>query len=404
MGNFYKTSKYIKIKFITPDTACSWFGYYNYDPIDKTHTKLLCHRLKEDGVIIDKNKTVEIGYYNLFSGNWIHIAESNSFNWQQGAMTQWLPICDNKIIFNDSCNNKHISRIINIATGEEKRIDWPIYGITPDGKKSIALDMERQHWCRGYHYESVADISKEGNIIDGDGIFEVDLEHNIRKLLIDIKDVIQIDKEEYFDNAKHWLEHIMISPKGKYFCFLHRFTIGSLDDYETRLFIAKIDGTELKIVKGWRNFYWSHFGWCGDDIFTIYAYNVGQRKKTLENLTKDVSTLNRLEAIKRKIRSFYHLLPENIRKEYSIWRNGMQTYYQMYRITDDDIDHIYDLKLRLFDIDGHPSFTNDMKYMITDSYPDSYGYQRLIVYSVDSKKAIVVGKFFAGLYKKNRFM
>lgn len=54
----------------------------------------------------------------------------------------------------------------------------------------------------------------------------------------------------------------------------------------------------------------------------------------------------------------------------------------------------------LFDIDGHPSFTEDGRYMITDSYPDKKGYQRLIVYDTITHKGLIIARLYA-YYKGN---
>lgn len=214
----YKLSKYVEKVFETSSSEYSeWFGYYNYDTLTSDHSKLLCNRIKEDGVKPRADLKIKVGYYDIPSGEWHHVGESDSWNWQQGCMAQWLN--DNEVIYNSSENNHHIAIIHNIKTGTERKIDWAIYGITPDGKKSIALDMERAHWCRAYHYESVADKSKDGPVYEQDGIFEIDLENNTRKLIISIQEVITLDSRSYFKKAKHWIEHVMINQEGTKFCF-----------------------------------------------------------------------------------------------------------------------------------------------------------------------------------------
>lgn len=144
--------------------------------------------------------SIEIGYYDIGTKKWNKIANTNSWNWQQGSMAQWLPTKDGseKIIFNDSENNRILSRIFDINSGQETTINWPIYGITPSGKHSISLDFERSRWCRAYHYASVDNNELDGGIIDSDGIFEIDLVHNTRKLIIPINDVIAIDPDDDF--------------------------------------------------------------------------------------------------------------------------------------------------------------------------------------------------------------
>lgn len=407
---YQKISNLVDKVFQTPDETGSWFGYYNYDTLNYNQTRMLSHRTKNDAQKIKKGMVVELGYYEIPSGVWHPFGVSDSYSWQQGSMLQWLPGegNENKVIYNLSKNNHLISRIQDVETGKFHDINWSIYGITPDGKKSIALDMERSYWCRAYHYESVANESVNMRVAANDGIFEIDLIGNTRKLLIPINDIIDVDKEPYFDMAKHWLEHIMISPNGKRFCFLHRFTIGTLDEYETRLFVANIDGSNLQLIPDWRIYYFSHFGWNGDDVFAIYAYESGKHQKILAKynaLQRKESHLamqvdvNKKKTIFAKIKGF---VPQSIRSK--IWKMFFYTptpqYYKYYMLQDNKFIATEDFTDSLLSIDGHPSFAKDGKYMITDSYPDKNGYQRLVVYNTNNKQVALIGEIYAGLYRR----
>lgn len=392
-----KISKYIDKIFETPSRAFSeWFGYYNYDTLNSDHTKLLCCRVKEDGVMPRADLNVEVGFYAIPSGEWHHVGISDSWNWQQGCMAQWLN--DNEIIYNSSNDNHHIAVIYNIYTGAERVIDWAIYGIMPDGKKSISLDMERAHWCRAYHYESVVDESKDGAIYEGDGIFEIDLVNNTRKRIISIQDIVALDSRPYFVKAKHWLEHIMINQEGTKFCVLHRFSsLTNVYSYKTRLIIVDIDTLRMQCVPGWETTQWSHFGW-NHDSFSIYAYP--SRSKITE---KDFEVGDKVETMppqlkKHKI-TIFTFVKETIRmilprRIYQKLKGGV-TSYEYYQI----IEGNYTIKEKYdptpFLIDGHPSFTPDGRYMLTDTYPDNKHYQRLYVYDIKTKKYLLLGTFYA---------
>lgn len=401
MKSKIKATKYLTKIFETKsDTFSEWFGYYNYDTLNYNQTRMLCNRSKVDGVAPIKGMTIELGYYDIPSGRWHHIGESDSWNWQQGAMMQWLPGKgnENKVIYNTSNNGHLISIIHDIESGENKQINWAIYGITPDGKKSITLDLERSYWCRAYHYASVANKEKDGRIYHGDGIFELDLVANTRKRIISIDEIINTNYEEYFSNQKHWVEHIMISPDGKQFCFLHRFSpIDNVLRYETRLFIANIDGSNLQIIKDWEKFQWSHFGWKSENEFAIYTQtpyryaNNGGVRHILKNNAWNIGAF---------AQALFYSLTSRLPFELSSKIYGKIHCYQMYRSYESGLFSLSKkLGSHILDIDGHPSFLKE-KYLITDSYPDKKGNQRLIIVNTENNKELIVAEFFA-YYKGN---
>lgn len=108
MKERFRTTKYAAIVFKTPENELAeWFGYYNYDPLDSSHDRLLVHRANFDGRHITETDIVEIGYYNINSGEWTSLGKTDSFNWQQGSMLQWLPSDCDKVIYNLSDNKNY---------------------------------------------------------------------------------------------------------------------------------------------------------------------------------------------------------------------------------------------------------------------------------------------------------
>ena len=385
----------VELVFETDKKTSNWFGYYNYDPLNLDQSKILCNRAPKDGVAPQKGAEIELGYYDIVSGKWHHLAYSDSWNWQQGAMLQWLPGAgnENKVIYNCSLNGHLISRILDISTGETKNIDWPIYGITPDGKKSIALNMERSYWCRAYHYESVANEEYNCRVADDDGIFEIDLEANKKKKIVSIQDVINTDSRPEFALLKHWVEQIMINKEGTKFCFLHRFSPEyDVKLYQTRLFIADIDGNNLQIIDNWDKVDWSHFGWSTNG-FSIYAVENNKIASSYKELGRDTTNKPNLKQVIFKVLVMMaRALPASVRKKIK----GGKSYYQYYESDNNGQFKLKDIfNQDCFNIDGHPSFTNNGRYMITDTYPDNHQYQRLIVYDTITRKALIIAKLFA---------
>ncbi|WP_321438134.1 hypothetical protein [uncultured Bacteroides sp.] len=399
MKDNFNLSKYIKSVFQTPSTdASEWFGYYNYDTLNSDHSRMICTRVFEDGVFPRAELKVEIGFYDVKTGDWHHVGMSDSWNWQQGPMAQWLN--DDEIIYNTSDGSKHIAVIHNILRNEDRVIDWAIYGITPDGRKSIALDMERAHWVRAYHYQSVQDKSKDGRIFDVDGIFEIDLVNNTRKKIISIDDILALDERLYFKNAKHWLEHVMINQTGDKFCFLHRFSsVSNVYSYKTRLIIVDMKTLDMFCVSGWETVQWSHFGWNKEN-FAIYSYPTRQAVNEKDFEAQDTVVTLPPQLVKNRsisVLSIAKYIARNVLpKRLQLRLKGGITCYQYYK---KEIDNSYVLS-DCFDqtpflTDGHPSFTPDGRYMITDTYPDKHHLQRLYVYDMVTRKHLLLGTFYA---------
>lgn len=394
-------SEYITLKFETDRNHSEWFGYYNYDPLSSNHAMLLCHRVSVDAVAPEKGMNVDIGFYDIQSAKWNRIGTSDSWNWPQAAMAQWIPNQEkeNKVIFNLSKDGHLISRIHNLETGEIQDLGWSIYGITPDGKKSIALDLERSYWCRAYHYQSVANELLNVPIPQGDGIFEIDLEQNTRKRIVDIRDIIKLDADEDFPKLKHWFEHVMISPSGTRFSFLHRFSpIDNALQYQTRLCIANIDGTDIQVIPGWRDFSFSHFGWQSDSSFVIYSVRIPKLQKSFLKSIKNDNNPSSVSIGNLKTRiviGIKNIIPRAIRSR--LKGGASASFYQYYALKDDRYVPTEVFNQPVFNIDGHPSFTKDGRYMITDTYADNNSYRHLIVFDTVTKKFLELGKFYEPL-------
>jgi hypothetical protein len=381
--------KYIKPIFETNSEFTEWFGYYNYDVISKDGRKLLCNRATFDGRQITAEDKLELGWYDLPSGCWHHIATTDSFNWQQGAMLQWMPNDEDKVIYNISMDNHFCSIIHDIKSDDKKIINFPTYCVTPDGKYSIALNYERSYWCRAYHYQTVKNPEYDVQIALDDGVFKVDLEKNRVERIVDIKDVVALDTQDDFKNAKHWFEHIMINNAGDRIAFLHRFSYGTA--YNTRLLICGINGENLQIIDGWKENDWSHFGWKGDREFVIYSV---KRNAFQAGYAKSVQKVKSRFSLMSIIDWAVHLPGLRLIKDRL---KPNERFYKLYKEVDGKFTFSVNYDNRMFSIDGHPSFTVDGRYMITDSYPDETGKQRLMIFDCQNKKGITVAKLDAPL-------
>lgn len=388
--------KYIKEIFQTDSDYTEWFGYYNYDVFSRDGKKMLCNRATFEGRAITAEDSVELGWYNLDNGDWNSIGTTNSFNWQQGAMLQWLPGEENegKVVYNKAIDNHFKTIIFDINTREERSVDFPVYCVTPDGKYSISLNYERSYWCRAYHYQSVVNGAYDVDIAEDDGIFKVDLSSGKVERILTIQEIVAVDADENFKEAKHWLEHVMLNREGSKIAFLHRFTYGV--GYVTRLCVCDIDGKNLQVISGWRSYLWSHLGWITKDSFAIYSVksNALMASYAAQMQNRNTSGYKRKKSLKAWLFGFAKkITPKFIKQLFQQSENG----YKIYAKKSGFYVEADWYKQKVFQIDGHPSFTADGKYMITDSYPNKKGYQQLIIYNTQTKKHVMLAEFLAPL-------
>ena len=98
---------YANLTFKTPDDGFHYFfGYYDKSPLSKDYTKLLALKVSFLNRLPSANDIAVVGYFDLKKENqFVELAQTRTFNWQQGCMLQWLgPEHNKKIIFNDLIN------------------------------------------------------------------------------------------------------------------------------------------------------------------------------------------------------------------------------------------------------------------------------------------------------------
>lgn len=311
----------------------SFWGYYDKSP--NFSNNYLCHKFE---LFPDVRKHPEIN----IQLNGINVSKTNTWNWQQGAMCTW--ISDNEFIHNFFYNGSYKSKVVNIESHSERIIDFPIYAISKDGSFSISLNFRRLAKLRpdyGYFNLPFDDIEK---IDPRDGLYFIDLINNTRKLIISFDTLVKFQPRREMDGAWHKVNHIELSPDNKRFIFHHRW-FDMQGRKWSRLISSNIDGSDLFILSD--DTMVSHCCWRNNEEIVGWM-----RKKELGDhyyLLKDKT-------------DYFEIIGKDILKE-----------------------------------DGHPSFSADGRYMITDTYPDKARMQHLFLFDMKTKLNYELGSFFSPL-------
>lgn len=320
-------------------------GYYDLNYFSLDGEKFLCHRLP---INADNNRTTrcQVGYFDLKSNEFVKIADTSAWCWQQGSRLRWHPINQNLILVNDVENFQYCTKVYDIHTKEcLDIIGLPLYDLTYDFKFGISLNYSRLQRLRpGYGYNYFDDKTKDDNAPETDGIFLINLKTRKTKLIYSLKNLSdKVDKDADF---VHYVNHISIAPDGKNFMFFHIYVKRGQSGWETVLYISDIEGTHLKALE--KEDRVSHYCWIDNENLMVTC-----------------------------------------RKE-----DGSE-YYCTYNIVTGAKNIISTFELNT---DGHPNPVATTELFLTDTYPLQNSIQSIKIFSLGDKKA----KTIASLYHDYR--
>jgi hypothetical protein len=338
---------FVNSSLLSVSSGVNFFGYYNLSPINE-RGDILFLKVEKEEVRGSLHEPASI-MLKQTDGAIQKIAETNSWNWQQGCMVQWLPLNCKYLIFNDydEANDRYISKIINSKGVIIKTYNNPIYNVSKCGSYALTLDYSRLAQMRpdyGYFNKKEFILLNERE----DGIWRVDLDSGNVFLIISLDELKRLSWSPTMEEAKHKVNHIDINPSGKRFMFLHRWK-GSHGRF-MRLLTANSNGEEIRIING--DIMTSHSCWLDDNHILSYC-------------------------------NF----------------NGSNGYF---KFIDDDNNQAF-LMANMPNRDGHPSLSPDGKWIVTDTYPDVSRFSELYLYNIKNAETILLGQFFQPLrYNKEK--
>ncbi len=388
MNHNYVLEHPYRCVFATPNDGYSYFfGYYDKSPFNRSRTRLLTHRVPFDGREVRDGDWAEVGTIDLSSGTFHKLDETLAWNWQQGAQLQWLPPdYERFIIYNVVRNNTYGAVIHDLATGETRAIDFPVYVVHPGGKEALGVNYERLYWCRrGYNYRNVHNPKWDVPYHAEDGIFRIDLTNNRRERIISMLDMVRNSPLTDFETCPSWLEHMMYNPAGDRFMFFHRWRHKGYD--QTRLYTANRDGSEYFMFPD-HGFY-SHADWKNNSELTIWSKEPTTARRQDHSLTGKLKSLplagKILGGVYRGV--IKPLLSPRHREHIS-----PQTRLINYHDRSDVYEVLGDAVLRG---NGHTTWNQERTALLNDTYHDENGYRHLMLFFPGEERMVPLGRFFS---------
>lgn len=291
------------VRAITRGPKFHWFGYYDKFQFDPSGRYVLGMEVDFEHRSPKPDDTIRLGMVDLQDKDrWIELGQTKAWCWQQGAMLQWLPGSRTDVIFNDREQGQFVSRILNVKTGKSRTLPGPVYALSPDAKWAVSTDFSRLADTRpGYGYAGVADRYADVLAPEQTGIWRMDLATGQQRLMLSYAEVAQVPyKIGDWTGSKHKINHLLVSPDGRRFIFLHRRRGGSNPEAgATRMFTASPEGRDLHVLDPYGKT--SHFIWRGSTHVMAWAYHPSHgdrfyvyedRTENVDVIGKDVMTVN----------------------------------------------------------------------------------------------------------------
>lgn len=375
--------------FKTPSDGHYFFGYYDKSPFDFNNRKLLAMKAGFMDRMPAKEDILKIGYFDWRNSNeFIKLTETKAWNWQQGCMLQWVgPDFKNRVIYNDRLDGRFISVLMDIGTKEKIVLPMAVYSICSDGKYAVCIDNERHFWFRGgYSYQGIENVDKKVALDKQDGIWLLDIKKKETNQIINIMNLMKINPLSNMKGANHYLEHLMFSPGGKRFGFLHRWEIADGGIY-ARFYTANMDGSDICLLNDSGRM--SHFCW--------------RNKNELLAWCGLPTMINRLRKYKNLVKYFIKpFLPlyHKIVNERSVVRKLITgDSYVLFTDKTDQKTKVYPAVLKE---DGHPTFCPSNKdWFVSDTYQDDRGYRNLFLFNIFNGEKVDIAQLQSNLHLDN---
>ena len=312
-----------------------FFGFHDKSPFSADGKLLLAHGpLKKDNRVLPGEK-INVGFFS--ESGWTKyqkVGETDAWNWQLGSMLQWK---GSAVVYNTIINNDVRSKVVDLNGSVTAEYAYPIVHVSSDGCYASSYDFIRiEAAMPGYgavlHTPHLDDKKRNSFRIfrcaDGKVTFELSLE-----------EAMSISPQPSMMGAFHFFHHSLFNPSSDRTFFLHRW-VDKNERRWTRMFSVGITGEDLYLFP--MDEMVSHITWADSERVFAYARMPGKGDG-------------------------YHLITDRIGESTQFFENVLNS-------------------------DGHPTYDVARKIIITDTYPDRFRNQFLVLGLAETQQRINIAR------------
>ena len=318
-----------------------FFGYYDITPFSKDESLLLAIHAPPVNETPRIGSEVKVGWYDLRNAHseFHETGKTSTWCWQQGCRLQWYPSDDSRtVLYNSLVDGTYGCVVQDIYTGEiKRRYPRAAYCVSPNGSLALSLNFSRLQRLRpGYGYSNLSDETRGVLLPRDDGLWRMNMHTGKSTLLFSLADIAAYAPTESMRGAEHYFNHLLFSPDGSRFLFIHLWN--SRGNRCGRMITSDLAGGNIHLLNN--EGHTSHYSWKSNTEILAFATH-------------------------KELGSHYYLY-------------------------DDTSENRKVIAQGILTEDGHPSFSRDGGTIVTDTYPDKYSVQRLLMYRIDTDELLTL--------------
>ena len=323
-----------------------WFGYYDKWQFDPSNRYALGMEVDFEGRSPRPDDEIGLGLIDLEDGDrWSEIGRTQAWCWQQGCMLQWRPGSAHEVVWNAREGDAFVCCVLDVYGGQTRTLPRAVYSLSPDGKTAVCADFRRiQDMRPGYGYAGLPDPNAGVLAPDDVGVWAQDMDTGASELIVSVAQIAALPYPHGdLSAAKHYFNHLLFSPDGTRFIFLHRWRFGD-GPFHTRMLTVALDGTDVCVVDDYGKT--SHFIWR--DPAHILAWS---------------------------------------------WHPSAESAFYLYGDGGGQVEPVGQGAMR---VNGHCTYLSDVRWVLNDTYPlGAARMQELYIYDVESDRRVELGALTA---------
>lgn len=240
---------------VTPGDRPAIHRFFDTSPVSPSGRYVAVTRLPYDDRPPTPGDVAEVLVVDLATGDERVVAETRGWDTQLGAGVQW-GADDTALLYNDvdPADWRPYAVVLDPAGGSTRRVDCPVYMVSPDGRWALSPDLVRIRRAQAGYGVIVPErcVPENRGAPEDDGLYVTDLASGACRLLVSLRRIVEECALPLADPDGHPLDyygfHAKWNARGDRIMFVVRGKPHGAGVERRAVVTLRPDGSELRVA------------------------------------------------------------------------------------------------------------------------------------------------------------